>query len=275
MKRSLILAGILIVVLLFFFLFSKVKNAAVGYVVTSPEAAEILAAIGVNEKILAVTGECDYPPFMQEKPKVGSFAQVSIEKIVSYNPKIVFATVPTQQSMIHDLEKLGVITETVYIRTFDDLLETIRHFGMLTKRQRQANHLADSLQAEIAALTIEPETCPWVYVEIGDHFWTASNRTFIGDMVRRAGGKMLFHDLPNDYGKVSQEEVVARNPDVIMVIYPGVTKEDVKNRRGWQDINACVNDRIITLEDIDEDWINRATPRSVQGLRRLRQLLHP
>ncbi len=265
----------LIVVLLFFFLFSKVKNAAVGYVVTSPEAAEILAAIGENQKILAVTNECDYPPFLRDKPKVGSFAQVSVEKVLSCNPKIVFATVPTQQAMIHDLQKLGVQTETVYIRTFDELLETIRHIGALTKRESRADQLADSLQSEIASRTIDPETRPWVYIEIGDHFWTASDRTFIGDMVRLAGGRVLFHDLPNDYGKVSQEEVAMRNPDVIMVIYPGVTSQDVKERRGWQNIKACVNDRIITLEDIDEDWINRATPRSVQGLRKLGELLHP
>ncbi len=274
MKRSLILSGILMVVLLFFFLFSKVKNRAQGYVVTSPEAAEILAAIGVEDKIVAVTSECDYPPSLQDKPTVGSFSQISIEKVIAWNPKIVFATVPTQQAMISDLEKLGITTETVYIRTFDDLIKTIRRFGVLTKRNDVANQLADDLQQFIETVDIGPGPRPWVYIEIGDQFWTASDRTFVGEMVKLVGGRVLFHDLPNDYGKVSQEDVVMRNPDVILITYPGVTREDVMNRRGWQDVTACKTGRIYTAEDIDPDLIVRATPRSREAVVILGELLH-
>ncbi len=262
------------VILLGFFLFSKTKNAALGFVVTSPEAAEILCAIGAEGRIVAVTAECDYPPSLQQLPKVGSFSQISIEEVLGYNPKLVFATVPTQQAFIHDLAKLGVQTETVYMRTFDDLLRTIDRFGTLSDLESDASALSARLRTTIEQYTLAPDYRPWVYVEIGDHFWTASDNTFLGDMIRHAGGRVLFHDLPNDYGKASQEEVAARNPDVIFVTYPGVSTSDVRSRRGWQDITACKENRIITLEDIDADIVNRATPRSVDALRVLGELLH-
>jgi len=53
-----------------------------------------------------------------------------------------------------------------------------------------------------------------------------------------------------------------------------MTKEMVKSRKGWQNINAVKNNRIYTTEEVNPDFILRAIPRSIEGIKQLRKAIY-
>ncbi|MDD2230401.1 MAG: cobalamin-binding protein, partial [Candidatus Cloacimonetes bacterium] len=70
----------------------EVSKESSGYVVLSPEVAEILCALGAEADIIAITEECNFPPILASKPKVGSFSAIDKEAIIALNPAIIFAS---------------------------------------------------------------------------------------------------------------------------------------------------------------------------------------
>jgi len=58
----------------------------------APNITEILYDLGLEQRVVAVTSYCNYPPRVQEKPKVGGFSNPSLESIVAMRPDLVIMT---------------------------------------------------------------------------------------------------------------------------------------------------------------------------------------
>ena len=109
---------------------------------------------------------------------------------------------------------------------------------------------------------------------------TAGPELFIGELITLVGGDNIFGDLKIAYPQVSEETLVVRNPDVILL--PGLKNNPqadarqaiatLKQRPGWDKMNAVKNQRIYIIED---DLISRPGPRVVQGLQNVAQALYP
>jgi iron complex transport system substrate-binding protein len=66
----------------------------------APSNTEILFALGLEEKVVGVTEYCDYPKGALRKEKIGGFQTVNVEKVVSLEPDLVFATGGIQKEII-------------------------------------------------------------------------------------------------------------------------------------------------------------------------------
>ena len=103
---------------------------------------------------------------------------------------------------------------------------------------------------------------------------STSDSSFVGELISYAGAKNIFPVLERDYCRVKNEDVIKANPDVIIITYPGMTKEMIKQRKGWENINAVKNDKILTVEDLNPDLLLRATPRSIYAITKLREKIY-
>ena len=93
-------------------------------------------------------------------------------------------------------------------------------------------------------------------------------------------GENIFSDVKIAYPQVSEETLIVRNPDVILL--PGLKNNQqadpreaiatLQQRPGWQEMTAVKNQRIYIIED---DLISRPGPRVVQGLQKVAQALYP
>jgi iron complex transport system substrate-binding protein len=248
------------------------------YVVLSPEIAEVLSYLGVEDRIVGITMECDYPASLSDKTIVGNFGGVSLEKIVALSPSMVFATSLEQATIATQLSKINIPTTQIYPTNLDDLLQMIRLLGEICGKEGLADSLVIYLRNSFIAFedfvsTIEKK--PRVYIEIyGDPLMTASDDSYLGQLLYYAGGENIFPSLPRDYCRISAEDVVILNPDVIILTYPGISALDVSQRKGWGGINAIRNARIYTIEDVNPDLILRATPRNVVGVQMLQKAIY-
>ena len=81
----------------------------------------------------------------------------------------------------------------------------------------------------------------------------------------------IFADLEEAYPMISEESIIARAPQVILLpMSNGVTVEDVKARAGWENIPAVVNDRIYLIND---NLYSRPAPRIADVVLDLSELL--
>ena len=116
-----------------------------------------------------------------------------------------------------------------------------------------------------------------VFVEIEESpLMTAGAGSFIDDLIRRAGGRNVAHEIAGAYPRIDPEKVIAWNPEVILVAHSdrkGEAAERLARHIGWSDVAAVRNRRVI--DDIDGDLLFRPGPRLVEGVKSLAERLYP
>ena len=55
----------------------------------TPSLTEIVFSLGAGERVVGVSDYCDYPPEARTRPRVGTFLQPSVEKILALRPDLV------------------------------------------------------------------------------------------------------------------------------------------------------------------------------------------
>jgi len=242
------------------------KSADTGIIILSPELAEIVCALDGEKYICGVTRECNYPTSLKDKTIVGSFSSPNIEKIVACNPDFVLLSGMEQDMICRSLMSLEIEVHQYFPNSLDSLYQTIRSIGKLLDLPSRADSLVHVMKDEVNSLP-EHNHSPSIFVEIyHSPLMTVSDDSFVGDVLKYAGVTNIFPDLPREYCAVSSEKIVEKNPDIILLTYPGVTFQDVKERLGWDSINAVKNGNIYTTADIDPDIILRAGPRITEGI---------
>ena len=251
------------------------KREQGGLVVLSPEVAEIICALGAEDQISAVTAECDYSPSLADKPKVGSFSAINKEAIIALKPRLVFSSALEQGAFGAELSKLGIKVEEVYPTSLQALSHEIKRIGGLIGREAQADSLNSRMQKSIAEIkaTAGGNPRPKVYLEIyRDPLMSVADTSFVGELIETAGGDNIFRSLERDYARVKAEDVIAARPD-IMICYSQDSLANIKSRKGWQDIPAVRNGRIYFEDSIDPSLLQRATPRCIEGMQKLQELI--
>ena len=252
----------------------------------APSNTEILFAIGVGDKVVGVTQYCDYPLEVVEKKEsgelavVGGFSDINVELVVSLNPDLVVAFGTLQMQAVQALEDQGITVIVLNPSTLDDVLNDILLLGKATDAYQEAKQLVANLSARIDAVKSKVADAPKVkvYYELWyDPLMSVGPGTFIHNLIVAAGGENIFADAQTPYPVVSAEDVIARNPEVIILpnsymMYYSITKEQVKERPGWDAIDAVKNDKIFF---IDENLLVRPGPRIVDGLEELAKIIHP
>jgi iron complex transport system substrate-binding protein len=249
----------------------------------APSHTEILFAIGAGEQVVGVTTYCNYPQEAETREQVGGFSAetISVEKIIALEPDLVLSVGKLHETVIEALKQAGVTVYAVDAETFDQVYVSIEAVGQMADHDKEATHLVAQMKERVAAVEsvvaeIPDEERPTVFWETWDEpLMAAGPTTFAGQMIEKAGGVNLFADVTQRYAEISIEEVIQRNPDVIMgpdTHGEALTADQVAIRPGWGTIKAVQDGRIYVF---DGDITSRAGPRIVDGLEMIARALHP
>ncbi len=254
------------------------KSAPQRIVSLAPSNTEVLYALGLGARVVGVTQYCNYPPEAKEKPKVGGFAKIDLEKVVGLNPDLVLATNIHAKTVVPELEKRGLVAVVVEPKNVDDVLAKITFIGKLTGASENAAKLTAQLKGRIDAVTTKVATVkdkPRVFYEIDKSLYTPGPGSFIDDLLTKAGGVNIAADAKSSYAQLSPEVIIAKDPEVILLgdMLFGETPESVKARPGWTNITAVKTGRIVPIPN--EDVVARPGPRVVEGLEMIARALHP
>jgi iron complex transport system substrate-binding protein len=239
----------------------------------APSNTEILFALGLGEKVVGVTDWCDYPPEALDKEKVGAYDTPDIEKIVALNPDLVLVAYGTTMDVINNLVGLGLTVFGIKTTDLNDLLNDIRTVGEITDTEVEAQSVTSEMESRIQAVTNQTEELeerPRVfYIVWHDPLWTAGSETFIHELIEKVGGVNICQNITG-YTTISIEEVVARNPEVI--ITSEWSYDWAMNETSLNSTDARQNGRIYQGDD---DLVQRPGPRLVDGLEWFAHFIQP
>jgi iron complex transport system substrate-binding protein len=250
----------------------------------APSTTEILFELGLAPKIVATDDFSDYPAEAKNLPKIGGLnGAYNYEQIVALKPDLIFAAGITAPEAIKKLEdlKLAVVVVGAEKTSFDSVFADIALVGQATGQAEQAAQVTRAMQDQLAALKAKLATAkekPLVYWELDATDpakpYSVGPGTFVGDLIALAGGTNVFAQAESPFPQISAEQVVAANPDVIILSDAayGITVDSVLKRPGWQVIAAVKQQRVAP---IDDNLVSRPGPRLVAGLEAAARIIHP
>lgn len=248
---------------------------AARIVALSPSDCEILYALGAEDTLVGRGQYCDYPEAVLEIPAVNSGAETNLEQILALNPQVVVMTAMAQTTeQVEALEKAGVKVVVSDAQDIAGTYEAIALLGKLVGKEAEADALITQMKDAFAAIAEKAEnTGKTVYFEVSPleyGLWTAGKNTFMDELATICGLENAFADVEG-WQSVSQEQVLARDPDYIVTIsmYFGegpTPVEEILGRKGWEGLKAVKNQQVFNA---DSNAMSRPAPRLVDAAQAL------
>jgi ABC-type Fe3+-hydroxamate transport system substrate-binding protein len=244
----------------------------------APSITETLYAIGSGDQIVGVTEFCNFPAEAQSKPKVG-YSHANIESIVALQPDLVLAPREfLRADVLGKLEQLKIATFIVEARTVEDIPAKIQTVGRMLDRSQSADQLAMDVRQQLKAIRARTEKLAprrVLYVLNSLPLITVGPGSFIHQLIELAGGENVAAGAPTSYPRLSIEEVIKKDPEII--IFPvgsveGIPTDQQELWRRWSTISAVKHGR---FHQIPSDLLNRPGPRISEGLELLTKIIHP
>lgn len=243
-----------------------------------PSATETLLALGAADRLVART-DYDTQPRLAHLPSVGRGLTPSLEELTVLDPDLVVAWPDNLSRSVEErLGDLGIQLYTPEAQSLEDVYRTTRDLGRLLDLEERADSLIASIRRQLDAVesAVAGLDRPTVFYMV----WheppsTAGPGTYIHQLIEIAGGANAFADAPGLWPQVSLEELVRRDPDVIIVPHgEGVPLEaaELGERVGWRKLRAVRRGDVVT---VDAFLFNRPGPRVGLAARRLAAILHP
>ncbi len=249
----------------------------------SPGNTEIAFALGLGDKLMGVTEFCDYPPPALEKPQVGGFNTVDIERVVEIQPDLILASNIHKDEAIPRLEGLGLTVLALSPENLDEVLDAIALIGRCTGAQEQAAQLTAGMEQRIEAVTgrtagLAADDIPRVlYIVWHEPLMTIGSETIIHQLITLAGGSNIAGDIADDYPTLILEAVIEADPQIViagadMGAGASLPYQFALTEERFGSLSARVDSRIY---EIETDLVGRPGPRIVDGLEGFAKLIHP
>jgi iron complex transport system substrate-binding protein len=166
------------------------------------------------------------------------------------------------------------------MRTQDttDIFRGIATIGRLTGHDSAATAVATSVRdtLESIARAAAGRPIPSVfYVVYNNPPMTAGPHTFINQLISLAGGRSIFADASQQWPSVAMEEIVRRDPDILIVPEGEFTSNSLdrfNELAGWRSLRAVREGRVV---GVSADLMSRPSPSIARAARVLFTAFHP
>jgi iron complex transport system substrate-binding protein len=255
----------------------RLQRPATRIVSLVPSATETLVALGARE---VVVGRTDYDdaPEAAAIPSVGGGLDPSLEKLTALRPDLVIGWETVGRPELRDrLEALGIPVFGMATQDTADTFRGIATLGRLTGRTRAADSLAASVRAELDAVraSVAGKPRPSVFWMVqNEPPMTAGRATFVSELLEVAGGRNAFGDLDALWPSVSMEEIVRRQPDVLLVpVVEARTArvDELRGAPGWRELRAMKEGRV---RAVPAELVNRPGPGIGKAARAVAEAIH-
>lgn len=238
---------------------------------------EIVCALGCAGMLVGVDADSDHPPFVVNRlPKLGRDLNLDVAAVAALKPDLVLTslTLPGHALLVAQLQAAGLRSLVCHPLSLDEVYADIRRIAEALGVPERGVELAHAMRAAMPPVNVTQR--PRVLVE----WWpkpviVPAKRSWVSDLIRLAGGENPWAGIEAESRPLTDEEVRAAAPEIIVMSWCGVPERNyraelVRRRPGWQDIPAVRDNRI---HAITEAWLGRPGPRLVEGYRALRELL--
>ena len=264
------------------------ETAGVSRIISlAPSLTETLFAIGLGDRIVGVTDYCNFPPEAKNKQKIGGFIDPSLEAIVALNPDLV-VLLPDHKEIKERLQKLGVRCIGVPQYTVSDILASLDLLGKTCKVASSAIKARKRISFDLYRISnsVRSLSRPRVALAVGheltgkrlDQACLAGPRSYLDELIRRAGGTNALEESGMTYPSLSREGLACLNPDIVIDLVPSPQSNPraVKSiQEAWKSVPGIKANHDARIFVMDADFIAIPGPRVSEVVASLARLLHP
>lgn len=260
------------------------NNAPQRIVSLVPNVSEMLGALPLEGKIVAVDYYTNYPASLAALPKISdASAKYNVEQIIALHPDLVLTYGDDTKQYDGQLQNQHINVVNLPSGDLTLVLRELLTVGKLTFTLDAATHLVAQLQQQISQVEkqVAGSDRPKVMIEADDSVpgkpYVFGGGSFGDELIADANGMNVFHDITSGGGfpQVTDEAVLSANPQYLILTEDptyGGSVDAVYKRPGWGVIDALKQHQVVR---INSNLIGRPGPRLVQGLQCLAQIIHP
>jgi iron complex transport system substrate-binding protein len=243
------------------------------------ETTETLYLLGVEDRIIGVSGYTSRPPSARQKPRVSAFTTAKIDRILDLNPDLIIGFSNLQADIARDLIRAGKTVLITNQRSVDEIFETISMIGSLVGAQTRAANLIDRLKVGLDNIAVAARRFP-IRPRVLFEEWMnplISGIRWVEELIEVAGGQPIFPELRFEHDAarriIDPAIVPSRDPQVIIASWCGrkVNKTMISERAGWEDVSAV---RAGHIYEVKSTYILQPGPAALtEGVKQLHAIL--
>ncbi|MFB5186316.1 vitamin B12 ABC transporter substrate-binding protein BtuF [Yersinia intermedia] len=248
-------------------LYAPLAVAVERIISLSPSTTELAYAAGLGDKLVAVSAYSDYPEAAKKLEQVASWQGVNVERILALKPDLILAwRGGNPQRPLDQLAAFGIPIFYSDPVNMDQIASDLDKLAQYSSHPEQARQAAAQLRQKVTELRRHNARNPPLrtFLQFGTQpLFTSSGHTLQSEVISLCGGANIFAGSRVPWPQVSREQVMTRQPQVIVVSGDRPQADNVK--AFWQPQLAIP---VITL---NEDWFNRSGPRILLAAEQLCQ----
>ena len=252
---------------------SVTVGPAARIVSLNPVVTEFLFAAGAGSRVVGRTHWDHYPPAAEDVPDLGNGIGPNVEAIVGARPDLVmlYASASNRRAAT-GLQQAGVRTLTIRTDRIADLRRLATLYTAVTG-DSAGLVVVDTVMRSVDRVRslprpAKPPRAFWVLFDGEPQLYTLGRGSFMHELLEIAGASNVFGDLEPPSAQVSLEEVITRNPDLLIV--GPVTVKRLRETAAWQTVPAV---RAGHFAIVDSALVGRPGMRLGEAARHVRRLV--
>lgn len=240
----------------------------------NPSTTELIFAIGAGARLVGRTHWDTYPDSTRFVPDLGDGMRPNVEAVIAARPDLVLLYASAENRAARDaFRHAGIQTLTQRIDLTQDFARAIVTLGRVLGDTVRATVVRDSVLASLARARnitagLKRPRVFWLMWE--SPMLAVGRGSFLNELLETAGADNIFADLAAPSPQVTFEEIVRRDPDVLLVGPTRVGALPADPR--WRPLRAVRDGRVVTYDTM---IVSRPGVRLGQAALHLARLLHP
>lgn len=265
-------------------------------VTLAPSITEMVCSLGGIDLIVGTDVYSDHPSEVVERresgeiERIGGYTDPNYEWIVRLGPDIVFCDGGTGEhvSMADKLRKSGIDCVVLYDATdveklYDNLWIVASSMGLSSNANDVISAERSTMDNITGVIGVQSERRVFVSLSVSPSPWTSGSDTYMSDLIDRAGSMNVFDSQASSWFMVSKEQIYAKQPNVIVVIYDGheITSEEEYQSildsmdPVWRQTPAFRNGEVYIFSGDAADILSRPGPRLSEAAELLAKAFFP
>ena len=248
-----------------------------------PAITEMLFALGVGDRVVAVGNFDHHPPEIEKLPRVGALLDPDLERILSLRPDLV-TVYGSQTDLRAQLERARVPIFVYSHAGLADVTKTILELGDRVGRAERARELTADIERTLGTVRQRVSGLPRPRTLIVFSreslalrgIYASGGYGFVHDMVTAAGGDNLFADLKQQAVQATTELIIGRRPEVILELRaePLAAEQHVRELATWTQLSSVPAVRNRRVHIIADPRVVIPGPRVGEGVGVLADAIH-
>ncbi|WP_186672548.1 heme ABC transporter substrate-binding protein IsdE [Sporosarcina sp. BP05] len=226
----------------------------------------------------------ELPKRYADAQEVGNPMSPDMEMLLSLKPTEILSVTTLKYDLQEMFDERDIDMTYVNLESIDAMHSEILKLGEKYDRQEQAKAIVDQFEEKVAEIDklSEGKEQPSVLILLGipGSYLVATEHSYIGDLVKRSGGKNVITGEKVEFLSSNTEYLQQAKPDIILRASHGMPEqviqmfdEEFKSNDVWQHFEAVKNDRVYDLDELL--FGTTGSLAAVEALGELQKMLYP